>query len=551
MNYESEFIIPKKRQSKRYYKPWKFKINDVSNFQDDVWDLTSLLTNRRSAIFASSHINFKLLSSKPKIIEPIKRYLYIRLGQVKLSRVTLEYNALSSKLILFLEEKGFTSLESIDTNEFINFNYWLRENYLKKATLTYLSRISYTLLQIITLGQSLNFPLLPKEAILLETSIWDWWGVNSSFRQKNEQMTDRSIPLNLWKNILQKAWSEKSISRTIQSGKSEGLIRVNHAKFAILIQAHTGLRISEVLYIKRNAVYNDNQGLYWLDAQIEKTEIEPAIHTILIPEKIYMLIKELEEITKELSTEAENPNYLFYLLSKPRRNVSTKNTKQRYKPNPVESGKYNSTIFRPFLERNNIPTQFKNLQGKEIKLTSHCFRHTYARIAVIENGLNAKVLQTHFKHLSLEMTMHYIYLHQNDLKKSYIQGMMEHKDILTQGAEGKRFKELINAAQTVHDLQETTSNLSKYFGINPLPFGLCLYDFKRGHCPHLGASSCYMVGCSDFITNKNFLKNFQHEKEILNQQILHAQKVGQIIEVKKAKFHLHKVETIIQKLQKD
>lgn len=60
-----------------------------------------------------------------------------------------------------------------------------------------------------------------------------------------------------------------------------------------------------------------------------------------------------------------------------------------------------------------------------------------------------------------------------------------------------------------------------------------------------------MVGCSDFITNKNFLKNFQHEEEILNQQILHAQKVGQIIEVKKAKFHLHKVETIIQKLQKD
>ena len=541
-----EFFIPKESTQQ-----WNFKINDNLNFQDELWDLSFLLNNKRSSVYNSSHINFRLLSSKPLIIEPIKRYIYIRLGRVKLSTVSSEYAALSSKLILFLETYNIDSLEVIDREKFIEFNHWLQRNYLNGCSLHYLSTISNTLFQIITTGQALAFPNLPKESIELECSIWEWWGINKRSKKRESDMTNRAIPLALWKEILQKAWSEPSIIRTVQLGKSQGLVRLNHAKFSILIQAYTGLRISEILYLKQNSISKDANNRYWLTAQIEKTEIEAINHTILIPQKVYELIEELEALSRPLSDESDEKNYLFYLLSKPKRRA-TNQTSSRYKPTPLESGKYNSTILRPFLKRNNINEHFKNSENEIIKLTSHCFRHTFANIAVAQKGLNAKVLQTHFKHLSLEMTMHYIHLHKEILKESYIKGMIDsHEDILTQGKEGKEFKKVINEATTVEDTKEITQQLSRLFGINPLPFGLCLYDFKRGHCPHLGTSSCYIVGCSDFITNRSFLKNFQHEKQLLQEQVIHTQKSGQTIENKKIKFHLQKVETIIQTLQKD
>jgi len=543
MSTMNSFLLPSKES-----KLWQFPINEDCNFQDDTWDLSSLYSNKRASVHAVTHINFKLLANKPNIIEPVKRYIYVRLGQVKLSTVSMEYSSLASKLVKYLEYKKLNSLEEIDSQIFVAFNHWLKATY-SKVSITYLSKISHTLLEIINTGQALNFPKLPKESIDLECSIWEWWKINQARKSKNIVMIDRSIPLMIWKRIIQGAWKEEGVLGTINTGLSKGMRRINNAKYAILIQAYTGLRISEVLYLKRNAINQDKHERYWLTVEIDKTQSETAKHTILIPKNIYMLIKELESITTELSLESDNSNYLFYLLSKPKKQGRDKLVK-RYKPAPLESGKYNDTILRTFLKRNNIDEYFTNTDNQNIRINSHCFRHTYANIAVTQKGLNAKVLQTHFKHLSLEMTMHYIYLHKEALKKSYIEGMMG-SDIVSNGKEGERFKRLINEAKTVHNLEEVTKQLSQHFGINPLPFGLCLYDFKRGHCPHLGATACYLVGCSDFITNKGFLKEFQHQQQVLQKQIKHTTANGQIIETKKANFHLQKIEKIIQNISEE
>jgi len=540
----NQFIIPTKPSNY-----WNFPINDDCDFQDDTWDLSSLYSHKRASIHAVSHLNFKLLSKKPKIIEPIKRYVYIRLGQVKLSTASLEYSSLSSKIIKYLEDKEFDSLEAINTQEFISFNHWLKCNYAE-LSIHYLANIAHTLLEVISIGQALDFPKLPKEPIDLECSIWEWWKIKQTTNSKNISMVDRSIPLAIWKRILQAAWQEKNILSIIRTGASRGMKRVNNARYAILIQAYTGLRISEVLSLKRNAISKDANDRYWLSAEIDKTEAKTSKHSILIPKKIYLLIQELEAITEELSMQSETPNYLFYLLSKPSKLSALETKNKKYTPKPLESGKYNSTLLRPFLKRNNIDEYFINDNNQRIRINSHCFRHTYANIAVTQKGVNAKVLQTHFKHLSLEMTMHYIYLHKEELKRSYIKVMME-SNILSHGKEGERFKTLINEAKTVHNLEEVTEQLSQHFGVNPLPFGLCLYDFKRGHCPHLGATACYLVSCSDFITNKSFLKEFQHQQEVLLKQIKHTEDNGQVIESKKANFHLQKIEKIIQKISEE
>jgi integrase len=67
----------------------------------------------------------------------------------------------------------------------------------------------------------------------------------------------------------------------------------------------------------------------------------------------------------------------------------------------MESGKWNHSYLRPFLTRNNLALTFHNAKNHEVPLTSHCFRHTFAKLAAAECGVNLVVLQTHFKHLSI------------------------------------------------------------------------------------------------------------------------------------------------------
>ncbi len=546
MNTAISFPIPKAPLDK-----WNFNVVGNSHFIDNIWDLTPLFHNKRAGVFSMGRLNFQLLEDFPNIIEPIKRYCYIRLGQVKPQSVAYEYSGLAGKIIDFMKFYGLTSLEQIDTHYFMEFNIWLKRFFLKSdKSINGLAHISNTLLQVINVGQAMEFPFLSKEVIILETSLWDWWGTNKQGREIRQfGPEDRSIPLTLWKQILQKAWDEPNIIEYIKGGQSKDLFRVNNAKFGILIQAYTGLRISEVLYLKIRCVEKDSQNKCWLNTEIEKTEREATLHKILIPESIYNLILDLDILTEPLRKEADEKNYLFYVLSQKRKNSTENNGPQRYKPTPLESGKWNTYVLRPFLERNNLPATFINSKNNSINISSHCFRHTFAKIAVAEKNVNPSVVQTHFKHLSIEMTMHYVNLTKKDLKKSYLQGMVEADNIYTQGKEGIEFKKKISDVKIVDDLSEAVERISKLFGINPLPFGLCLYDFKRGHCPHLGVQSCYIANCSDFVTNETFLPSFENEISILSQHVHQCQKTGQIVEEKKAKFHLQKLHKIVEKIK--
>ncbi|WP_294967024.1 hypothetical protein, partial [Sulfurimonas sp.] len=63
----------------------------------------------------------------------------------------------------------------------------------------------------------MEFPLLPKELINLEVSVWDWWGVNEQNRKIREGGNDdKSIPLPIWKQIIQNAWDEPDVVQYIK-----------------------------------------------------------------------------------------------------------------------------------------------------------------------------------------------------------------------------------------------------------------------------------------------------------------------------------------------
>ncbi|QSZ43193.1 hypothetical protein GJV85_13545 (plasmid) [Sulfurimonas aquatica] len=296
---------------------WNFPIIENVYFTDDVWNLKVLMSNKRTGVYATGNLDFRLLHKMPLLIDPIKRYCYIHLGRVKAITVADEYNSAISKIMDYLWEKQFDSLEIFTTRYFIDFNMWLKEHYYKgQQSAKGLTKIANFLFQVINVGQAMEFPNLPNKHIELEISIWDWWGENQlKQRVRDNGSHDKAIPLFIWKNIIDKAWSEDDITQYIQGGKSKGLYKINNAKFTILIGAHTGLRISEILYLKTGCVEKDDKERYWLNAFIQKTEAEAAAHKILIPKSIYELILKLDELSKPLRREADENQYLFYILS--------------------------------------------------------------------------------------------------------------------------------------------------------------------------------------------------------------------------------------------
>lgn len=527
----------------------KLKIGE-SSFTDDIWDISSFRLNKTAGVHSANFLKFKPLLPYPKILELVKRYCYIRFSQVKPVTVVQEYNSFIGKFVQFIEMKKIDTLELFTKDLFLEFNLWLKQlQEQNNYQATYMSKIAHFLYSTISTAQSFEFDYAPKSSIELGVSLFDWWNVNKlnkNIRQNGPK--HRNIPIEIWQTIIARAWKEDDIKKEIKSGVSKGLFRVNNAKFGILIQAHTGLRISEVLYLKTGCVEKDKHDKYWLTTQIEKTESEPVDHKILIPKSIYELILKLELLTKPLRDELEDSNYLFYILQKQNRN--TDGIARRFKPVTLESGKWNYYNLTPFLERNEISKTFVNDQREEIKISSHCFRHTYAKIAVTQSNVNPVVLQTHFKHLSIEMTMHYLSSTKEELRNSYIEGMFKSDSIFTQGSTGEEFKKKITQFKAVQSFEEITDSLSKLYGLNPLPFGLCLYDFKRGHCPHIGVKSCYSINCKDFVSNETFLDNFVNESEVLKQHIEKCSSNGQIIEVKKAKFELSKVNEVISEINK-
>ncbi|MFK5937971.1 MAG: hypothetical protein QM497_06175 [Sulfurimonas sp.] len=101
------------------------------------------------------------------------------------------YAMLVPKLLAFMEEYRLNSLESFNKEYFLLFNQWLKRHSAnsKPNTLKNLASIANTLLQIITTGQSFKLSHLPKEPIILEISVWQWWRALGS----NNNKMDRSM----------------------------------------------------------------------------------------------------------------------------------------------------------------------------------------------------------------------------------------------------------------------------------------------------------------------------------------------------------------------
>ena len=60
---------------------------------------------------------------------------------------------------------------------------------------------------------------------------------------------------------------------------------------------------------------------------------------------------------------------------------------------------------------------------------------------------------------------------------------------------------------------------------NPLPTGVCLYDFRRGNCTD--GDGCFFYNCPNYITEVQFYPILKDELDLLEKEMARLKKLDQ------------------------
>ena len=237
-------------------------------------------------------------------------------------------------------------------------------------------------------------------------------------------------------------------------------------KAGIIIQSQTGLRINEVLSIRQGCVHTTNDGYDYMEVILGKTEKgEPIIHKVFINELVKNAIAELEEYTKNLRKES-GLKELFLVNNWGIRVLNTSKWAEKRLPN--------------FIKRWDI----RDSKGNLYPLKSHQFRATFVRELIKQKVPIAHIMKQ-FSHVSIEMTSHYLTLQEEEVKEIYSDMILG----------------------------------------NPLPTGVCLYDFRRGNCSD--GDGCFFYNCPNYVTEVKFYPILKQELDLMEKEMARYKELGQ------------------------
>lgn len=514
------------------------------DFNEDCWDLTDF-TPRELNLNYCKIIFWKIKNKTFK--NTIKQYAWYLIGNTtsknKFQSIPNKISTLIGNLVPFMEKHNISSLKKFNKKYFEKYLKYLEEN--KKDSPRKREYSPLTLCKKAILLQNLaeiaikyDWDDAPDELLLYSQNMYDYWDVKKAIKKTKE--VNKSVPdevlvqikialtkesdymiweygimkdikfstkntlswrLHNWVRLVNPRWRVKSID----------LLDLNIEKYITMVLISTGLRISEVLTLTIDCAWVEDSYFgktYYLNRLSSKTEKEPTKRRILINKETFELI---QDVIKKYSHIRDNNKYLFVRKN---RNLSAKYSKF---PSRVSVSDYTSAL-KEFIKKHNI--SYINKDGIEelYPLHPHQFRHTFAQ-QLINDGVPIRIIKRHYSHVSIDMTIHYAKVKEETLEKDYIKTYIEADSIYTNGNIGNEFKQMIENVRTVKDMDEVIDTLSKRFGINPLPMGMCLKDFKKGHCDNTGSEGCYYIGCTDFVTNDSFLTNFKRQKILIEKEI--------------------------------
>lgn len=453
-----------------------------SKFTDDIWDLSPFITTKTTKN-SQKKINFNFIKNEDMKLT-VKLYAYYRLGKVKPQTAL---NDINGKLPIFIEYcdlNNINSFNEVNKEIFLNYALWLKEE--KEISSGYIR--CKTVEEIIKIGQIKGWNV-PKTNIFLDFTSLDLWDIKKVLKENKT----KPIPEEIFDKIIQCALKEKNIL----------------TKAGIIIQSQTGLRINEVLSIRQGCVHTTNDGYDYMEVTLGKTEKgEPIIHKVFINELVKNIVAELEEFTKDLREESGLKELFLYKWGNTARVL-----------NPSKWGENRLTTF--------IKTwDIRDNKGNLYPLKSHQFRATFVR-ELIKQKVPIVHIMKQFAHVSIEMTSHYLILKEEEVKEIY-SDMILGKDSKIAGLRAKEIKTKLDEqfrGKTEQEIDDIVSNLSKSMSFNPLPTGVCLYDFRRGNCSD--GDGCFFYNCPNYVTEVKFYPVLKQELDLMEKEMTRYKELGQ------------------------
>ena len=431
------------------------------------------------------YIRFEYITDAD-IQETVKQYAYYKLGKTKPQTVQNYINGSLPMFIEYCSLNGIHSFADVTLEDYLNFNLWMKND--KKVAVGTGNNSCHVVEEIIRIGQikGWNVPTfhLPKA----ETANQLW-----NTRKSMKTNKTKPIPEDVFDKILYHAVHDENDVLT---------------KAGIIIQSQTGLRINEVLSIQEGCVKRTFDGYDYMEVTLGKTEKgEPIIHKVFINELVKNTIKELSDFTEPLRKES-GLKELFLV----------KNHGIRV----LKVTKWNENRLTHFIERWDI----RDNKGELYPLTSHQFRATFVR-ELIKRKVPIAMIMKQYSHVSIEMTAHYLTLQEEEVKEIYSDMILRPESKIA-GLRAKEIKGKLDNlfhGKTEDEIDDVITDLAKTMSFNPLPTGVCLYDFRRGNCTD--GDGCFFYNCPNYITEVQFYPILKDELDLLEKEMARLKELGQ------------------------
>lgn len=466
-----------------------------SKFTDDIWDLSPFITLKTTK---NSHkkINFHFIKNED-IKLTVKHYAYYRLGKVKPQTAVSNINSALPSFVEYCNLNNINSFNEITKEIFLSYSLWLKED-KKIAQRTGYLRCK-VVEEIIKIGQIKGWNV-SKTNIFVDFTSNNLWDLKKSLKENKT----KPIPEDIFDKILQCALKEKDIL----------------TKAGIIIQSQTGLRINEVLSIRQGCVHTTNDEYDYMEVTLGKAEKgEPIIHKIFINELVKNVIAELEKHTKELRGESGFKE--LFLSNSKKVGISV-----------IKTGNWGNKL-NDFMKEWDI----RDNKGNLYPLKSHQFRATFVG-ELVKQKVPISHIMKQFAHVSIEMTSHYLTLQEEEVKEIYSDIILG-KDSKIAGLRAKEIKGKLDEqfrGKTEQEIDDIVFNLSKSMSFNPLPTGVCLYDFRRGNCSD--GDGCFFYNCANYITEVKFYPILKKELDLMEKEMARLEQLEQkrALDVQKFKY---------------
>lgn len=422
----------------------------LSRYKDDYWDLSfKMLSNNSSKItglsFNNKTINNISLNKFPFLYEALKDIAYkmIVSGEKtqtiyhKVNRIMYFY----SYMVNECKKENINDLEENEIELYFNYISNNKKNLSKSIILSYLNAVKSFFTYRTELKYSIGFePFVNitnkslfkhkdnKQKEVIEDSIWKEITVSceNKINEFIKNIEEERYIIEHYKYKINRGMKLKArdISHLSKYFKNTYNTIDNHKIYleniqyygGILIQAYTGMRISELLSLKRNCIINEEYETSTFKGEITKikgiTFKYEDVTSIDVPEGLVAewycpnIILKVVEVLSLISEYSETvlKNYANYSVDIEDKIgnlfISVKK--------PIAKNEKGTASFTRFELNYNKKINELGIETP-IKITSHSFRRTFARfLARSILKIEIDIIKEQFKHFSKDITLYYM-----------------------------------------------------------------------------------------------------------------------------------------------